>query len=76
MTGVTGSNVDWRGSSPSIIPTGIAVYGGQSLFTSNGGTSWSSSATINTFELNSVIPEPSALGLAAIGMLAFLRRSR
>ena len=74
MRGNLGSNVDWRGSSPAIIPTGIATYGGQSLFTTNGGTSWTTSATINTFEM--VVPEPSIAGLAAVAALGCLARRR
>ena len=75
MRGVTGSNVDWRGASPPIVPTGIATYGGQSLFTSNGGTSWANSTTINSFHLE-VIPEPSMLGLAGVGSIALMARVR
>lgn len=78
MRGPTGSNVDWRGSSPPIVPTGIATYGGQSLFTSNSGTTWSTSATINTFEL-ALVPEPASagvLGAAALATLTTARRRR
>jgi hypothetical protein len=69
------TSVDWRGSSPAIVPTGIATYGGQSLFTSNGGTSWANSTTINSFHLE-VIPEPSMLGLAGVGIIALTARAR
>jgi hypothetical protein len=75
MRGVTGSNVDWRGSSPPIVPTGIATYGGQSLFSSNAGSTWSNSATINTFELLAV-PEPASAGVLGAGALAALSRRR
>jgi hypothetical protein len=69
------TSVDWRGSSPAIVPTGIATYGGQSLFTTNGGTSWTTSATINSLHLE-VIPEPSMLGLAGVGFVALGARAR
>lgn len=77
--GVAGGSYDWRGSSPAITPTGIATYGGQSLFTTNAGTSWSNSATINSFQLNAAaIPEPGSLALAfaAASTLAVWRRRR
>ncbi|MCS7033341.1 MAG: hypothetical protein NZ561_05005, partial [Phycisphaerae bacterium] len=73
-TGIAGSSWDWRGNSPAIVPTGIATYGGQSLFTTNAGTSWTTSTTINSFQLNE-IPEPGAI-LAAAGVGALLLRRR
>ena len=69
------TSVDWRGSSPAIVPTGIATYGGQSLFTTNGGTSWTTSTTINSLHLE-VIPEPSMLGLAGMGFGVLGARAR
>jgi hypothetical protein len=70
------TSFDWRGSSPSITPTGIATYGGQSLFTSNGGTSWTSSATINTFRIDGVVPAPGSAILLMAGAVAAFRRRR
>jgi hypothetical protein len=70
------TSFDWRGSSPSVTPTGIATYGGQSLFTTNGGTSWSSSATINTFRIDGVIPAPGAAGIFVLAGIAAARRRR
>jgi hypothetical protein len=67
--GPLGGNSDWRGSSPAITPTGIATYGGQSLFTANGGTSWGASATINSFNMVVGIPEPTSLVLAGFGVV-------
>jgi hypothetical protein len=60
------SSIDWRGASPAIQPTGIATYGGQSLFSTNGGTSWTNSATINSFELLDIVPEPATGGLVIV----------
>ena len=68
------TSFDWRGSSPSVTPTGIATYGGQSLFTTNGGTSWTSSATINTFRIEGVVPAPSAVFLLALAACPLRRR--
>ncbi|MBX3378003.1 MAG: hypothetical protein KF678_13485, partial [Phycisphaeraceae bacterium] len=45
---------DWRGSSPAIVPTGIATYGGQSLFSTTSGSTWTTSTTINTFSIDGV----------------------
>lgn len=71
------STFDWRGGSPSTVPTGIATYGGQSLFTSNGGTSWGNSATINTFAIEgTVVPGPAAAALLGLAGLISGRRRR
>jgi hypothetical protein len=71
------STFDWRGSSPSVTPTGIASYGGQSLFTTNAGSSWTTSATINTFQIDGVaVPAPVGAGVLAIGCLVATRRRR
>lgn len=70
------SSFDWRGSSPSVVPTGIAAYGGQSLFTTNAGSTWTNSATINTFVIEGVIPAPATAGLLVLAGLAASRRRR
>jgi hypothetical protein len=70
------TSFDWRGSSPAIIPTGIAAYGGQSLFTTNGGTSWTSSATINSFLIEGDIPAPAAGALLLLAGVVARRRAR
>ncbi len=75
--GASPSTFDWRGSSPSVTPTGIATYGGQSLFTTNAGTSWSNSATINTFQIDGVVvPAPAGAGVLVLGGLLAARRRR
>jgi len=75
LTGVAGGNFDWRGSSPAITPTGLATYGGQSLFTANGGTTWTTSATINSLHWV-VAPEPTSVILTGLGAGAFWRLRR
>jgi hypothetical protein len=76
--GVAGGNFDWRATTTQNY-VGPAVYGSGS-FTTNGGTSWSNSASRNYFELNGTapIPEPgSLLLLGVIGCcLGFSRRRR
>jgi hypothetical protein len=71
------TSFDWRGSSPSVTPTGIATYGGQSLFTVNGGTSWTTSVTINTFQIDgTVVPAPATAALLLAGLATVRRRRR
>lgn len=69
------TSYDWKGSSPGKTPTGIATYG-SNLFTSNGGTSWSNSSIINTFQIDGVIPAPGTAALLGLGGLIALRRRR
>lgn len=70
----TQSGMDWRGSSPAITPSGLATHQG-SLFTSNGGTSWANSTTLNTYELSgTAVPEPATLAVLGLGAAALLRR--
>lgn len=56
---------DWRGSSPAITPTGLATHFG-SLFTADGGASWSSSGVLNSYFIE-VTPVPEPLGVAVFG---------
>jgi hypothetical protein len=71
--GSTGS-VDWMASSPGITPTGLATHSGN-LFTTNGGTSWTTSSIVNTYQVNAV-PEPATLAALGVGALALIRRRR
>ena len=74
--GVAGLSFDWKASSPGIIPTGAATYG-LNRFTSNGGTSWTASSIISTFQIDgTLIPAPASLGLLAVAGLVGLRRRR
>ncbi|NCR76403.1 MAG: PEP-CTERM sorting domain-containing protein [Microcystis aeruginosa K13-06] len=69
----------WRGSDPSIIPTGIATLSGV-RFSTNGGASFTNSVVLNSFEINATeiagpvasTPEPgaiAALSLFGLGLL-------
>ena len=42
------TSFDWKASSPGLTPTGVATFTAN-LFTSNGGTTWTSSTIITTF---------------------------
>ena len=73
------TSFDWRGNSPAIVPTGLgASYGGDSRFTANGGTTWSNSATLNSFVLEgTIVPGPAALALLGLaGVIGSRRRRR
>lgn len=75
--GATGASFDWKASSPGITPTGIATYGGGSLFTSNSGTTWSNSTSLNTFQIDGeLVPAPGALAVVALGLAGAARRRR
>ncbi len=77
----TTDNYTWYASSPSITPTGVATFGAY-RFTSNSGSSWGSSTTLNSFKITgTVVPEPSTLilsglSVAALAAKAFARRRK
>src|SRR5688572_21197119 len=47
MSGILGTGPSWRGSSPAITPVGPGATHNGSLFTTNAGTSWTNSLTLN-----------------------------
>jgi hypothetical protein len=72
--GVSGGSFDWMASSPGITPTGIATHSGN-LFSTNAGSTWTTSAIFNTYEVRAV-PEPASMLVLGAGALALLRRRR
>ncbi len=75
--GATPSAFDWRAASPGVTPTGIATYGPGNLFTTNSGSTWTTSATINSFNIEGVVvPAPAAAGLLMFAGVAAARRRR
>ncbi len=69
----TGGSYDWNRSNPAVSPTGIATNNGY-LFSSNVGTSFNSSSSLTSFQINATAqtPEPtSMIGLIAVGVGLF-----
>lgn len=78
VLGQTGSSspFDWKASSPAQTPTGTWTHTG-SVFTSNGGSTWSTSSILTTYFINAtVVPEPVTLVALGVGLAAIARRRR
>lgn len=75
VAGSATSSFDWTASSPGIPPTGVATFG-LNRFTTNGGSTWTNSTIINSFQVNgTLIPTPGTLAvLAGLGLVAGRRR--
>lgn len=68
---------DWKASNPGITPTGIATYAGGSLFSTTSGSTWTVSASLNTFQIDGeLVPAPAALAALGLGLLGAPRRRR
>jgi hypothetical protein len=77
MFGTVGATADWRGSSPAITPTGPGATHNGSLFTSNGGTSWGASATLNSYQIHAnLVPEPATFVAIGLGLALLLKRRK
>lgn len=77
MSGILGVGPSWRGSSPVITPTGPGATHVGSLFTSNGGTTWTNSATLNSYRINAnLVPEPATFAVLGLGVGVILLRRR
>ncbi len=71
------SGLNWKASSPAVTPTGPGATHTSSLFSSNGGTTYTNSTILNTYEINAqAVPEPATFAALGLGALALLRRRR
>lgn len=67
---------DWKASSPAQTPTGLWTHAG-SVFSTNGGTTWSSSSILTTYEINaSLVPEPASIIALSAAFAALAARRR
>lgn len=67
---------DWKASSPAQTPSGLWTHSG-SLFTTNGGGTWTNSTILNSYEIDAtIVPEPGTVALISFGLLALAVRRR
>jgi len=59
-------DINWRASSPSVAPVGVASFGAY-RFSNNGGTSFGNSSTLNSFQVNATAVPWETDALPVIG---------
>ena len=80
LAGTPGSaetGMNWKASSPAVTPTGSGATHTSSLFSTNGGTTYTNSTILNTYEINATpVPEPATMAALGLGILFLKRRRR
>lgn len=72
----TGGRFDWKGSTPGVLPTGLAKHLG-SFFDSNGPPPTTTSGILNSYAVRATaVPEPATLTVFALGTAGLLVRLR